>query len=103
LPQVAPPIIESVRSLGIPLVDFAKKLRKRASLLWNYHEMNVIGHQAISEDAQLRFLELASGDLEVCVVVPVAKERPLPPDTALCHVVREPLDHEPPKSGHHRT
>ena len=39
-------------------------------------------------------------DIQVGYVVPIAKEGPLPPDTALSHVVREPFDHQSLKFGH---
>jgi hypothetical protein len=100
LPQMALPIIEHVCPPGIPFVNFAEKPRKRMPAMWNHHEVHVVRHQTVGQDAQLWLLELAACDIKIGPVIPVVEESALPSDTALCHVVRKTLDHQSLKFRH---
>src|SRR5579862_8374528 len=69
---------------------------------WDRDKMNVIAHQAPSEDADVVATRVFAKHLEVADSVLFGEENVLPMVTALRNVMRHPRDHKARSSRHAR-
>jgi hypothetical protein len=102
LPEMSAAVLVAVLFPRVLRVRLTERERQRFRASWNRDEMNVIGHQAPSEDTDVLAARVFVKHLEVADSVLFGEENVLPIVAALRNVMRHARDHETRSAGHTR-
>jgi hypothetical protein len=88
LPKMSCPPLLDVKPSGVVVVRPAQTAFERIDMFWNYNEVNMVGHQAITEDPQVCVARVIPKQIQVHLPVGIAKEHLLLQIPALRNVMR---------------
>ena len=88
VPEVPNPVTVAIQFQGVLRVCVGERERERFRASGNHNKMNVIGHQAPSENAYITAAGMLAKDLKIADTILVGEEYVLPVIAALGDVMR---------------